>query len=345
MYKVKEILTIVITTYNREKQLVSQIRSIVSQRLFSDIDLIISDNCSAFDIKSVLAKNFSPCVFERFKIFINPFNIGALGNVARSFLLPSTKWMWLLSDDDETTPKSLNQIFEDIKSYPNVACIKYTDIGVPSSIQHRFHKIDCLGSLVKTCSAFNIDIGNLIFMSNNVFNRHVLNQYIAGVFNYSYTYFPHMVPTLMALSDGKSIVIKPESIVNYKIPEIPVSNNYLVSIYLGAMSVSDIFFHGQSVDYAELRALFKMNRFWDLSKNFYYCSHPDKLYLYKKIYRSVYKDKVNLLEMIIFVLFCIQIKSQCDYGSKLIDFLGGELRQRKRQFLKCLRSSKVAVAD
>jgi hypothetical protein len=136
------------------------------------------------------------------------------------------------------------------------------------------------------------------------------------------------------------MVIRPESIVQYKPPENPVSNDYLVSVYLGAMSVSDIFFKGQWVDYTKIRDLFKMNRFWDLSKNFYYCSHPDKLHLYRKIYRSVYKEKINFLEMVIYVIFCIQIKTNCDYWSNLIDCLRGALRERKRRFIKIFRNFK-----
>ena len=70
-------LSIIIPTYNRSELLQQQVRRILPQ-LNSDVELILIDNKSDYDVFSL----FSETELKRFKIIVNNINIGGAANIA-----------------------------------------------------------------------------------------------------------------------------------------------------------------------------------------------------------------------------------------------------------------------
>lgn len=322
-------LTIVITTYNRKTKLIAQLKSIFRQPLYCELNIIISDNCSNYDLKDTLKCNFSPHELTFIEIIERPFNIGMIGNISNSFLLPKTRWMWLLSDDDETTIDSIETIFNFINLYPDISAFKFTRISDAIKMRYEQQNVESISQLLKFCKKNEIDLGNFIFMSNNVYNMDLIRPYLGSAFKYSYSYFPHIIPILSALDNNLKLKFIQSSVVNYKDPEIPPASDYFVSIYLGASSICDIPFNILENDFKELRNYFKMNPFWIISNDFYNCSYPQKRYLYGKLYKSMFKVDNSFSNSLVYRLFCFQIF----IGS---NFLSTSYLNLKRQIKKII---------
>lgn len=312
-------LTIVITTFNRSQRLFDQLKSIFGQKNFIDVRIIISDNCSDYDVEGFLKSSFTDLELSKVSLVINPCNIGMVGNISSAFLLPKTKWMWLISDDDETTPESIKTIFGDINLHPDVLALKYTDIDNNRNNYYVDRKLKTIPEFLDFCTEINLEIGNFIFMSNGVYNMEKINPYLKYIFTHSYSYFPHIIPFLLGLDGRQEVVFFHKSIVKYKSPEIPTSSDYLVSIYVGAMTVLDLPLSIVKNDWERLAFLFRMNLFWTLSKDLYNCSYYQKEYFYKKIYINIYGLRWSLKNYLIFLLFCFQIKINNDVMSRNLE--------------------------
>lgn len=308
-------LTIVITTYNRKNKLIAQLKSIFRQPLYCELNIIISDNCSNYNLKDALKCNFSPHELTFIKIIERPFNIGMIGNISNSFLLPKTRWMWLLSDDDETTIDSIETIFKFINLYPDIAAFKFTRINDEIKTQYEQQDVESISQFLKFCKKSGIDLGNFIFMSNNIYNMEIIRPYLDSAFKYSYSYFPHIIPILLALDNNLKLKFIQYSIVNYKDPEIPPKSDYFVSIYLGASSICDIPFNISKNDFNELRNYFRMNPFWIISNDFFNCSYPQKRYLYNKLYKSMFKVDNTFANALVYRLFDFQISIGSNFFS------------------------------
>ena len=169
-------LTIVITSYNRKDALIKQLQSIEQQGQFDKYEIIISDNHSNYDLEELIKPLFSSDFFSLITIFKRPINIGGAANIALSFQLVSTPWMWLLSDDDITLPTSIHSILNDINNYPNICWFKYSIGGgfnkYPDSVC-----TSCL-EVFKMHSEGTHSFGEFVFMCNNVYNMKLIKPYI-----------------------------------------------------------------------------------------------------------------------------------------------------------------------
>lgn len=300
-------LTIVITTFNRKERLITQLKSIFEQPLYIELYIIICDNCSDYDIDQVLGESFSSEELSVVEVIKRPFNIGMIGNISGAFLFPKTKWMWLLSDDDETSINSISTVLKNSHMYQDVLALKFTHISDSTKNEYKSYAVSSISEMMSSFKLHKIDLGNFIFMSNNVYNMNAIRPYLGSAFIHSYTYFPHMIPILMGINKGGVLQFIPDSIVNYKIPDNVASSNYLVSIYLGAMSISDIPFDLSANDFKDLSNFFKMNVFWEISNDFYNSSYLQKRFLYRKLYKSLYSGSWSLKNLLIYKIFDFQI--------------------------------------
>jgi GT2 family glycosyltransferase len=208
-----KILTIVIPTYNREKRLLNQLRSIFLQPEYKDVEIVILDNHSDYDIATSLKDHFSPKELSNVELIRNPFNIGIDGNLSNSFMFCKTKYMWLLSDDDETLIDSIKAILLNIENNKDIAIFKY-------SIANFFPEEDkTISSIAEFIDYYRSGIhssGTMIYISNNIFNMELLSPFIQNVF----TPFNFFMLIFSSLST-KAFKMKfcPQSIVSYISPD------------------------------------------------------------------------------------------------------------------------------
>jgi abequosyltransferase len=119
------LLSIVIPTWNRCEILKLGLSRLLPQLLpFSDfVELVISDNCSNDETRSViddLLKNFKQL---KFKYNRNSENLGFFGNFKVCRALAQGRYIWVLSDDDFISEGVFRQLFETLRSELGISSI------------------------------------------------------------------------------------------------------------------------------------------------------------------------------------------------------------------------------
>lgn len=105
----KDILEIILVTYNREELLKETFEQIFAQNSpIKNLDITILDNKST-DGTSELIKGYAK-KFSNIKHVINNRNIGGNANIAKAFETASKKYFWILCDDDEYNWDNWNEV-------------------------------------------------------------------------------------------------------------------------------------------------------------------------------------------------------------------------------------------
>lgn len=222
-------LTIVITTYNRKQPLLEQLQSIERQGQYDKYNIIISNNHSNYDVKSWLISQLSGDFMQIINVYDRPYNVGGDVNIAFSFQLVETQWMWLLSDDDVTTQTSISTILHDINENENknVCWIKYSIEG-DEFRPYDNKRINSLSSLFNYFSSNKYKGGEFIFMSNNVYNISLLKEYIGYAPKLSNTCFSQLIPPLYAIKYEKmNMLLSSKTLTNYVGNRISYKKIYL----------------------------------------------------------------------------------------------------------------------
>lgn len=300
-------LTVVIPTYNRINQLIRLLKSFLKTNYLLIDEFVISDNHSPYNVMDVLQKELPVDFLAKCRIVINNYNIGGQGNINNSFLLANTKWMWIIGDDDIVTNDSLDIISQDIFSDPDCAWFKYSTSNI-GAIEEDI-VITSLHDFIAYYSVKKRHSGNLVFLSNNIYNLHKLFPYINYAFDYSYTFVSQIIPPLMGL-DAKQIYVKyrSKSICQYSIPENDEQWD-CIKVFLGTATIENMPF--LSLNLSEIHKLKKIFVFWPMlnfaiwiEKNE---SHLKRLDLLNKI-RTTFYSSANLKDKLIFLLIYFQIR-------------------------------------
>lgn len=306
-------LTIVIPTFNREKRLLNQLQSIYRQSKYKDIYIVILDNASEYDIEASLKAHFSEEELSILELIKRPFNIGMIGNMSNTFLYSKTDWMWLLSDDDEVTMDSLEIIFSKIDLYPNSSVLKFSIDGIQSEENVTVNSIDSFIKYYKNSKREN-STGNLIFMSNNIFNVKVLSNYIEDNFSYSYTYIPHIMPILSSIiNNNGEVKYFSESIVKFILPESGIEWNFAKGM-LGLCTLNDFFLTKEVSSFQRKQLLKVFTQSFDFYSYIRSCNkftYKKRMLIYTKIYNGFYKFrgsfKIKILYHIFLLIFFFNI--------------------------------------
>ena len=305
------ILTIAIPTYNRRDRLIKQIKSLQGQKRFDEVHLLIIDNHSDYDIKGAIINEFGQSFFDRLTLVVNNRNYGLSANLCNLFLYCKSEWMWTLGDDDETLEDSISIVLDNIHKYEDVGMFKYS---IENFQPHQNQDIDNLHDFIHYFADGRHGTGDLIFLSNNVYNMPKTMKYFGNTLSDCYCVIPQLLPVFNGL-DKKDFTVKFCSvpIVRYLPPDAATAWNY-INI---ALNLSIIPYFNYSISAAEYICLGDI-----MSRNFrhkaiaYKClSYDDKkrgLYLYDRLYYSyyyfngTYKDKI--LKKVVHFLTLFNIK-------------------------------------
>lgn len=203
-------LTIAIPTYNRIDSLMNQLRAIDQNADPFLYEVIVIDNNSSecFENRLKEFKNLS------IRLIKNSFNVGQSTNQEMPFLYCTTRYLWLLSDDDEVLPDSIKTIEEDVNK-GDAVLYKY-----PLQYRETEVEIFSLEHLVTFVNE-NSDIGSgeLIFYSNCVYDVRNARDHLTSAFDYSSTYIGFLFPAFEALKHShKHLKYMRKPIVKYKAP-------------------------------------------------------------------------------------------------------------------------------
>jgi glycosyltransferase involved in cell wall biosynthesis len=198
-----ENLSIGIPTFNREKQLEHQLKCILKQDLSSLKEIIIIDNDSCYDIERLIKSFGCP----KIRLDRNPFNIKMATNMEMPFLYCKTEWLWLLSDDDEVLPNSINTIINEINNCSTDTGMIKLAIDRPKSIQNECYAKSLVEYIDYYFEEKPIRRGDLVFISTNVYNVKRLKNYLGAAFEFSYTYIGFLMPVILGLA-AENISVK-----------------------------------------------------------------------------------------------------------------------------------------
>lgn len=210
-------LSIYIPTYNRKERLLNQLNSLLSQSLSNEIEIFILNNHSDYDVAEAIRNKFGDEKARNIKIINNRSNLGLSLNIALPFYYCKTKWLWILSDDDQSRPDSLSIVKKDIKRYDGYTCIKYS---LPNMSQHNDVEFSSLVDLIEYYERKDKDVGEFIFISNNIYNVEKLEPFIGNIIGYSYNAIAGILPYAYSLDAGNGkVFMRQDVIVDYLLPQ------------------------------------------------------------------------------------------------------------------------------
>src|SRR5688572_5875335 len=141
-----KLLTIAIPTYNRAAKLDGQLAWVDRNlRGFeSQCDVIVSDNASPDDTPAVCAKWRATFASRGVDVHINrmPTNVGPLPNIARCVELSTSRFTWVIGDDDEIAEGTLALVLAHLARDPDLASIVLNFEGVGLTRYARCFNLD-----------------------------------------------------------------------------------------------------------------------------------------------------------------------------------------------------------
>ena len=241
-------LTIVIPTYNRKDRLIKQLSSLFRQKEnLRDVKMIVADNHSDYNVQESLRAALSSDEFSMLEIITRPYNMGMSLGISMPFAYCKTRWLWILSDDDEVVG-DISQVKNDLEEFKDYSLLKYNNITgqkqTESTLTGIYDFLDYYESPKHTA-------GDLLFLSNSIFNVEELFPYISNAFVWAGTLYGHIIPLLFGLStDSKSIKCKMRDydLVKYLSPDKPNSMTSILRNTLGFSMIDDIVFPGEDKD-------------------------------------------------------------------------------------------------
>ncbi len=124
------LLSICIPTFNRLLELKTNLRFLIDEvasNYNNDIEIIISDNCSAdgtFEYLNELKSKYPFLVVSK-----NTDNIGMIPNWKKSISLAQGKFVWLLGSDDIVIPGRFSTLIDKIHEYPDSSIFLLNNIS------------------------------------------------------------------------------------------------------------------------------------------------------------------------------------------------------------------------
>ncbi len=216
-------LTILIPTYNRKERLHQTLKCLEGQNR-KDFEVIISDNCSNYDINDII-KELDDEFKNRVKLIRKDYNIGSSANITMIFLEANTKWVWLLGDDDYPLPDAVEIIYSNMRDdigamhFSVLDFSRYFNKNIEVNDLNEFISI-YEGWLHDKKPIVNIQ-GDLIFMSNKIYNLSIVRPYIECAIVYSYSKIGQLLPIFKMLEEHTGNFL----ISNEKIVESLIANN------------------------------------------------------------------------------------------------------------------------
>jgi glycosyltransferase involved in cell wall biosynthesis len=209
-------LTIAIPTFNRPIHLKKTLGIILPQiNNHENVFLRIQDNYSEIPAKVVYEALSYPIPTNRILITRNNLNIGANANIMRCFENCNTKWLWVLSDDDQPSDSAVDIILKDVKFGHCFAYYSVPRIKKPQFGKHSSNNLVGSGfeSLVSHFGHKNkLEIG---FLSAAIFNMDIIRPYIIDGHLTASTGLPHILMTLKAITNGHNWMISKDVIADY----------------------------------------------------------------------------------------------------------------------------------
>lgn len=210
-------LTIVIPTYNRENQLIRLLRSIENQNAIDKYSIVILNNNSDYSVETSIGNHFSGSFLSNIEVYNRPYNSGGDYNISSAFLFAKSQYLWIIGDDDEVVDGCFDIIEENINKKPDCPIFKYMIKGYSFfnedvTIANIEEFEDCYKKRYFTS-------GDIIFVSNNIYNLDLLKESIPISLYYSYSSIPQSLQILYCIVTETPFILSCKEIVKYNEPD------------------------------------------------------------------------------------------------------------------------------
>lgn len=120
-----KLLTIGIPTFNRAQLLDKQLAWLTQaiKGFESGCEVVISDNCSTDNTLEVIKKWQLVLSNTTLKLNRNSKNIGAVKNIAYCLNAATSKYVWVISDDDHIQEQTLAYVLQNLSAHPGLSLL------------------------------------------------------------------------------------------------------------------------------------------------------------------------------------------------------------------------------
>lgn len=178
-------ISLCIPQYNRIQFLLKNLQ-ILAEQTYSDIEIVISDDCSTDDteqqIKALQGNYRYPIIYSR-----NPTNYGYDRNLRRSMELSTGDYCFILGNDDSLNfPTAVEMLVNFLKenNYPEIGFCNMTEEVNRGQVFERATQTDVIGTgpeiafVYYSCFSF---VGGLIF-KRSTFNEYNTNKHDGSIY-------------------------------------------------------------------------------------------------------------------------------------------------------------------
>jgi len=207
------VLSICVPTFNREQNLERQLAFLLRDCSgFSNIEIIVSDNCSTDATEEVCAKLGARIRYNR-----NSTNMGPVPNFQVLAGLAAGRYFWLVADDDVLDPGIVRSVISAISSDPSYVFINHRIDSGPNG-RHHFDRVisegpsdfsDGKSFITEACRTI-LGLSQLMFTTACVFRKSSLDQIIA---KHSHLAAP-LFYSFYCASRGPAVVIRRPMLTN-----------------------------------------------------------------------------------------------------------------------------------
>ena len=295
-------LTIMIPTYNRKIELLRLMYSLANQSN-QNFNVVILDNCSdkynIYDVISEYALVFN----ERLSVYRNRNNIGGTANICKVFSKVNTKWAWLLGDDDIPEYNAVELIYQNLDD--ELVALHFSLYNLKNFVTNDYIDIGNLKQFVDLYYSMNFGKhkianaqGDLICMSEIVYNMDLCFEYYEKQNTYMYTKVSQVLPFIFAL-DNKNGKYR---LINRRIITVDEANQgwHIAPIMLGMSTFSHIKFYSLSSKDRQKLNLIMVFKYTNFMK--YWLMGQVEKNDVKLIYNNIYRTSLPLKDRVIFFL-------------------------------------------
>jgi hypothetical protein len=288
----KQILTIVIPTFNHHDFLKEQLFNLMPQ-LTNEIKIYIIDNFSNPTVNSFLEKEgFDTTLFT---IIQNGRNIGGDRNILKAYKIDDAEWIWVLSDNDFVEANAIQKVLNIIKANKNAVFINFaTKDNHSRSVKG--YKEFCLHACY--WASFSI--------SHIVFNTIKISPYMAYYEEQIKTHQPQLLTILKYLKDNDDDVCffaEIDLFINHQLPTWSkaafINDTFLV---YDIISSEDIIFFKKTIGKQLINTLFYL---LVIARIYEGLSFKNYIHLLFKIVKHTPKSHLIFNKSFIVCLLCV----------------------------------------
>jgi hypothetical protein len=225
----QKLITIVVPTFRRNEILAASLPRLLEQ-VTDECEVIILDNASPVPVAQTIGSMIAGRANVR--VVRNRFNVGLSGNLMRAFEVCSTRWLWILGDDDPPVPTAVAQVIARVKENPEALLLNFSTVHYrrPQDFQTRG-----LAAFVAELDNFS----SAVFISTNIYNAERMQPQLNIGVAYSYSTIPHFALLVASLTETDVAMFFSQKIVDQNAFG-SIESWPMVTHYMGAMTVLEL---------------------------------------------------------------------------------------------------------